>query len=60
MQAPPCTGDIVYAVAVWSRDQRIAYAVIIGLLILYQVASGWLGELEYRTMAALVDPSGGE
>lgn len=51
--------SIVYAVAVWSRDQRIAYAVIVGLLVLYQVASGLLGQLEYRTLAALVDPSGG-
>jgi ABC-2 type transport system permease protein len=51
--------SIVYAVATWSRDQRIAYAVIVGLLVLYQVASGLLGDLEYRTLAALVDPSGG-
>jgi len=51
--------SIVYAVAVWSRDQRIAYAVIVGLLVLYQVASGLLGDLDYRTLAALVDPSGG-
>ena len=51
--------SIVYAVAVWTRDQRIAYGVIIGLLVLYQVASGWLGQLDYRTLAALVDPSGG-
>ena len=51
--------SIVYAVAVWTRDQRIAYATIIGLLILYQVASSQLGQLDYRTMAALVDPSGG-
>ncbi|MGI9262928.1 MAG: ABC transporter permease/M1 family aminopeptidase, partial [Woeseiaceae bacterium] len=39
--------------------QRIAYAVIVGLLILYQVASGLLGQLEYGTLAAMVDPSGG-
>ncbi len=50
---------IVYAVAVWTRDQRIAYSVIVALLILYQVASGLLGDLDYRTLAALVDPSGG-
>jgi ABC-type transport system involved in multi-copper enzyme maturation permease subunit len=49
---------IVYAVAVWSRDQRIAYAVIVALLVSYQIASGWLGQLDYRTLAALVDPSG--
>jgi len=51
--------SIVYAVAVWTRDQRIAYATIVGLLVLYQVASGVLGQLEYRELAALVDPSGG-
>jgi len=51
--------SIVYAVAVWTRDQRIAYAAIIGLLILYQVASTQLDQLDYRLMAALVDPSGG-
>lgn len=51
--------SIVYAVAVSTRDQRIAYAVIVGLLVLYQVASGLLGQLDYRTVAALVDPSGG-
>ena len=50
---------IVYAVAVLSRDQRIAYAAIIGLLVVYQVASGVLGSLEYRDVAALVDPSAG-
>jgi len=51
--------SIVYAVAVWTRDQRIAYAAIIGLLVLYQVASAVLGQLEYRELAALVDPTGG-
>ena len=51
--------SIVYAVAVWTRDQRIAYSVIVALLVLYQVASGLLGDLDYRTLAALVDPSGG-
>ena len=51
--------SIVYAVAVWSRDQRIAYSAIIALLILYQVATGLLGDLEYRSLAAMVDPSGG-
>ena len=50
--------SIVYAIAVWSRDQRIAYASIIALLVLYQVASGLLGQLEYREIAALVDPTG--
>jgi hypothetical protein len=50
---------IVYAVAVLSRDQRIAYAAIIGLLVIYQVASGVLGSLEYRELAALVDPTAG-
>lgn len=49
---------IVYAVAVFARDQRIAYAAIIGLLVLYQVAAAVLGQLEYRSLAALVDPSG--
>jgi len=51
--------SIVYAVAVSTRDQRIAYAVIVALLVLYQVASGWLGQLDHRALAALVDPSGG-
>ncbi|MFT7653786.1 MAG: ABC-2 type transport system permease protein [Candidatus Azotimanducaceae bacterium] len=50
---------IVYAVAVLSRDQRIAYAAIIGLLVLYQVTSSILGQMEYRTLASLVDPTGG-
>ena len=50
--------SIVYAIAVWSRDQRIAYASIIALLVMYQVASGLLGQLEYREVAALVDPTG--
>ncbi len=50
---------IVYAVAVASRDQRIAYAVIIALLVLYQVASAILGQMEYRYLAALVDPTSG-
>ena len=49
---------IVYTVAVFTRDQRIAYAAIIGLLVLYQVAAAVLGQLEYRSLAALVDPSG--
>jgi len=49
---------IVYAFAVITRDQRISYAVIIGLLIIYQVAAGMLGQMDYRTAAALVDPSG--
>ncbi|MBT5220037.1 MAG: hypothetical protein HOI35_14335 [Woeseia sp.] len=51
--------SIVYAVAVLSRDQRIAYAAIIGLLIIYQVATSVLGDLDYRMIAALVDPSAG-
>jgi hypothetical protein len=51
--------SIVYAVAVWTRDQRIAYAAIIGLLVLYQVATAVLGQMEYRQLAALVDPTGG-
>lgn len=50
---------IVYAVAVLSRDQRIAYAAIIVLLVIYQVASGVLGNLDYRELAALVDPTAG-
>lgn len=50
---------IVYAVAVITRDQRIAYAAIVALLVLYQVAAGVLGQMEYRYLAALVDPSGG-
>ncbi len=49
---------IVYAFAVLTRDQRISYAVIIALLIAFQVASGMLGEMDQRTAAALVDPSG--
>ena len=49
---------IVYAFAVLTRDQRISYAVIIGLLIAFQVASGMLGEMDQRAAAALVDPSG--
>jgi ABC-type transport system involved in multi-copper enzyme maturation permease subunit len=49
---------IVYAFAVLTRDQRISYAVIIGLLVAYQVAAGLLGEMDYRTAAALVDPTG--
>jgi ABC-type transport system involved in multi-copper enzyme maturation permease subunit len=49
---------IVYAFAVLTRDQRISYAVIIALLIAFQVASGLLGEMDQRTAAALVDPSG--
>jgi ABC-type transport system involved in multi-copper enzyme maturation permease subunit len=48
---------IVYAFAVVTRDQRIAYAVIIGLLVIYQVASGMLGQMDQRTAAALVDPT---
>ena len=48
---------IVYSLAVLTRDQRIAYAGIIGLLVLYQVAAGMLGEMDQRTAAALVDPS---
>jgi ABC-2 type transport system permease protein len=50
---------IVYAFAVITRDQRISYAVIIGLLVVYQVAAGMLGDMDYRTAAALVDPTGG-
>lgn len=50
---------IVYAVAVITRDQRIAYAAIIGLLVLYNVAAAVLGQMDYRVLAALVDPSGG-
>ena len=50
---------IVYAFAVITRDQRISYAVIIGLLVIYQVAAGMLGQMDYRTAAALVDPTGG-
>jgi ABC-type transport system involved in multi-copper enzyme maturation permease subunit len=49
---------IVYSVAVWSRDQRIAWASIIALLVLYQVAAGLLAELDFRDIAALIDPSG--
>ncbi len=49
---------IVYSLAVLTRDQRIAYAGIVGLLVTYQVASGLLGEFDHRTAAALVDPSG--
>jgi ABC-type transport system involved in multi-copper enzyme maturation permease subunit len=49
---------IVYAFAVITRDQRISYAVIIGLLVAFQVASGMLGDMQYRTAAALVDPTG--
>ena len=49
---------IVYAFAVITRDQRISYAVIIGLLVIYQVAAGMLGQMDYRTAAALVDPTG--
>jgi hypothetical protein len=49
---------IVYAFAVLTRDQRISYAVIIGLLVAYQVAAGMLGQMDYRTAAALVDPTG--
>jgi len=49
---------IVYAFAVLTRDQRISYAVIIALLVAYQVAAGMLGEMDYRTAAALVDPTG--
>jgi ABC-type transport system involved in multi-copper enzyme maturation permease subunit len=48
---------IVYTFAVLTRDQRISYAVIIGLLVAYQVAAGLLGQMDYRTAAALVDPS---
>ncbi len=48
---------IVYAFAVLTRDQRISYAVIIGLLVAYQVAGGLLGEMDYRTAAALIDPT---
>jgi len=50
---------IVYSFAVITRDQRISYAVIIGLLVVYQVAAGMLGDMNYRTAAALVDPTGG-
>ena len=50
---------IVYTVAVLTRDQRISYAAIVALMVLYQVAAAVLGQLEYRTLAALVDPSGG-
>ena len=50
---------IVYAFAVITRDQRISYAVIIGLLVVYQVAAGMLGDMDHRTAAALVDPTGG-
>jgi ABC-type transport system involved in multi-copper enzyme maturation permease subunit len=49
---------IVYALALLTRDQRIAYAGIIGLLVLYQVAAAMLGQLDYRVAAALVDPTG--
>jgi len=49
---------IVYALATWTRDQRIAYAGIVGLLVLYQVSSAVLGRFEYRDAAGLVDPSG--
>jgi ABC-type transport system involved in multi-copper enzyme maturation permease subunit len=49
---------IVYAFAVLTRDQRISYAVIIALLVIYQVAAGMLGQMDYRTAAALVDPTG--
>jgi hypothetical protein len=51
--------SIVYAVAVISRDQRIAYAAIIALLVINQVASAVLGQMDYREIAALVDPTGG-
>ena len=49
---------IVYAFAVLTRDQRISYAVIIGLLVAYQVAAGMLGQMDYRMAAALIDPTG--
>ncbi|MEJ2604607.1 MAG: M1 family aminopeptidase [Gammaproteobacteria bacterium] len=49
---------IVYAVAVLTRDQRIAWAAIIGLLVAYQVAAGMLGQMDHRTAAALIDPTG--
>jgi hypothetical protein len=49
---------IVYAFAVLTRDQRIAYAVIIALLVAYQVAASMLGQMDYRVAAALVDPTG--
>ena len=49
---------IVYAFAVLTRDQRISYAVIVGLLVAYQVAAGLLGNMDQRMAAALVDPSG--
>jgi len=49
---------IVYTFAVLTRDQRISYAVIIGLLVVYQVAAGMLGQMDYRTAAALIDPTG--
>ena len=49
---------IVYVFAVITRDQRISYAVIIGLLVVYQVAAGMLGDMDQRTAAALVDPTG--
>ncbi len=49
---------IVYAVAVLTRDQRIAYATIIALLVAYQVAAGLLGDMDQRTAAALIDPTG--
>jgi hypothetical protein len=48
---------IVYAFAVLTRDQRIAYAVIIALLVAYQVAASMLGQMDYRVAAALVDPT---
>jgi ABC-type transport system involved in multi-copper enzyme maturation permease subunit len=49
---------IVYAVAVLTRDQRISYAVIIALLVLFQVASSLLGQMDQRIVAALIDPTG--
>jgi len=50
---------IVYALAVLTRDQRIAYAAIIALLVIYQVAASMLGQMDHRTAAALIDPTGG-
>jgi ABC-2 type transport system permease protein len=49
---------IAYAVAVLGRDQRWSWAAIIALLVLYQVTSAVLGQLEYRELASLVDPTG--
>jgi ABC-type transport system involved in multi-copper enzyme maturation permease subunit len=49
----------VYALAVLTRDQRISYAAIIALLVVYQIASSLLGNMDQRTAAALIDPSGG-